>query len=116
MCEYFAIRAADGGALPLADVGERLVALGLRHDRAATWLTGDETGAMMVNAEVDASGRFATAPDDLVVSLDVTRWCPHSHRTALWPDEATTRAQHHLLDALARTLGWTLLDQDDPAY
>ncbi|ROP37689.1 hypothetical protein [Saccharothrix texasensis] len=115
MCEYFAIRAPEGRALPLAELGERLSALGLRHDRAATWLTGDDTGAMVVNAEVDASGRFAAAPDDLVVSLDVTLWCPHSGRTAQWPDEATTRAGRRLLGTVARAVGWTLLDRDDPA-
>ncbi|MEV8440386.1 hypothetical protein AB0425_23650 [Actinosynnema sp. NPDC051121] len=108
MCEYFAIRADEGGALPLAEVGARLAGLGLEHDRTATWLTGD----MMLNAEVDGSGLFATAPDDLVVSLDVTVWCPHSHRTSQWPDEATTQAQHRLLDTVARTLEWTVVDHD----
>jgi hypothetical protein len=110
VCDYFAIRAADGRALPLVAVGERLATLGLRRDNDATWSTDAETGHMMVNAEADASGRFARAADDLVVSLDVTVWCPHSGRTAEWPDEATTRAQHRLLDAMARALVWTVDD------
>jgi hypothetical protein len=110
MCDYSAVRAAEGTALPLAEVADRLSALGLLRDGAGSWSGGEKTAGMMVNAEADASGRFATAADDLVVSLDVTVWCPHSGRTAAWPDEATSRAQHDLLDAMARTLGWTVDD------
>ncbi|MFD0202766.1 MULTISPECIES: hypothetical protein [Saccharothrix] len=116
MCDYVVIRAPKGRPLPLAEVGARLSALGLRHDGGGTWLTGEETADLLVNAEVDASGRFAVAADDLVVSLDVTLWCPHSGRTVRWPDEATHQAQRRLLDTVARTLGWAVVDQDDPDH
>lgn len=110
MCEYVAIRAAEGRALPLTVVGERLSALGLRRDGAGTWSSSDETDHMMVNAEADDSGRFATADDDVVVSLDVTQWCPHSGRTTAWPGKETNEAQQRLLDSVARALGWTVVE------
>ncbi|MFG1656875.1 hypothetical protein ACGFIY_10145 [Micromonospora chersina] len=117
MCEYAAIRAAAGQALPLAAVKERLGTLGLREYKGpGTWLTGDRTDDMMVNAEVEATGQRAAAPDDFVVSLDVTRWCPCSGWVARWTDEPTVQAQDRLLKSISEALGWTLVDHNDPGY
>jgi hypothetical protein len=117
MCEYFAIRPADGKALPLRTVSARLLGLGLRENGAlGCWLTDGATDNMQVNAEANASGTFAAAPDDLVLSLDVTRWCPHSGRTARSPGLPTLRAQEALLESVAGALGWTVVGQDDPDY
>ncbi|KRV49813.1 hypothetical protein AQ490_19185 [Wenjunlia vitaminophila] len=110
MCEYFAIRAAEGSALPLRTVSGRLRALGLRvYGAEGAWLSGDATDDMLVHAEVDRSGRLAVRADDLVVSLDVTQWCPHSRRTAEWPDAQTLRAQELLRESMARALGWDVV-------
>jgi hypothetical protein len=117
VCEYFAIRAAEGKALPLDAVSQHLFRLDLHeHVGAGTWLTGDATGNMLITAEADGSGRSAAAPGDPVVSLDVISWCPFSGRTSGWPDEATLRAQETLRQSLAQALGWTVVEHDDPTY
>ncbi|WP_367136631.1 hypothetical protein [Saccharothrix sp. HUAS TT1] len=114
MCEYPAIR-GDDQPLPSSVVAEHLAALGLRQSEGrwseGRWSAGDETGNLAVTPET-AAGRCATAADDQVVGLDVALWCPHSSRTARWPDEATGRAQERLLDAVARALGWTIAASD----
>jgi hypothetical protein len=114
MCDYVAVRAAAGTELRLSVLGERLRALGLADNGPGSWLSGDATANMMVNAE-SASG-LASRDNELVVSLDVTRWCPHSHRVAGFTDASTEQVQVRLLEAIARDLGWAVVDHDSPEY
>lgn len=80
------------------------------------WLTGEDSGGMLIVAETDTDGRLAISGADLVVSLDVTVWCPDSGRSTDWPDANMLQAQSHVRAEIAEKLGWQIINHDDLDY